>query len=304
VSLRVGLIGCGNWGRHVLRDLVSLGAEVHVATPSPRSRATAEQGGAVRVVDRLEALETLEGYVVASPSVTHADVIDALLPTGRPIFVEKPMTVDVASAKRLAATAGERIFVMEKWRYHAGIEALAAMAKSGELGRVLAIRTERVGWGNPHEDVDAGWILLPHDLSIAYEILGHLPAARAAWSPTGRPHCDLIATLGDAGGPAVTMEIGISHPVTRRSVLVVGTERSAQLGGSYDDRISIAEGNPAGVRGAPYHQPVAGEMPLLRELRAFLDHLRGGPPPRSSAAEGMLVVERVAALRALAGLAD
>jgi hypothetical protein len=43
-------------------------------------------------------------------------------------------------------------------------------------------------------------------------------------------------------------------------------------------------------------------MPLLRELRCFLEHLRGGPPPRSSAANGLLVVERIAALRRLAGL--
>jgi hypothetical protein len=44
-------------------------------------------------------------------------------------------------------------------------------------------------------------------------------------------------------------------------------------------------------------------MPLLRELQAFVDHLRGGPPPRSSAAEGLMIVERIAAIRRLAGLA-
>ena len=48
--------------------------------------------------------------------------------------------------------------------------------------------------------------------------------------------------------------------------------------------------------------PVSTELPLLRELRAFVEHLRGGPPPRSSAAEGAAVVEAVARLRELAGL--
>jgi hypothetical protein len=43
-------------------------------------------------------------------------------------------------------------------------------------------------------------------------------------------------------------------------------------------------------------------MPLLRELRAFLEHLDGGPPPRSSAAEGTRIVEVVEGLRALAGI--
>jgi hypothetical protein len=50
--------------------------------------------------------------------------------------------------------------------------------------------------------------------------------------------------------------------------------------------------------------PIGTEMPLLAELRAFLHHLQGGPAPRSSAAEGLSVVETIAALRALAGLTD
>jgi hypothetical protein len=41
-------------------------------------------------------------------------------------------------------------------------------------------------------------------------------------------------------------------------------------------------------------------MPLLAELRAFVEHLQGGPPPRSSAAEAVAIVERVAATIELA----
>ena len=51
---------------------------------------------------------------------------------------------------------------------------------------------------------------------------------------------------------------------------------------------------------APEHRQISTEMPLLRELRAFLEHLEGGPPPRSSAAEGVEIVTRIAELRRLA----
>jgi len=47
-------------------------------------------------------------------------------------------------------------------------------------------------------------------------------------------------------------------------------------------------------------RPISGEMPLLAELRAFVEHLRGGPPPRSSAADAVKIVERVAAMIELA----
>jgi hypothetical protein len=43
-----------------------------------------------------------------------------------------------------------------------------------------------------------------------------------------------------------------------------------------------------------------GELPLLAELRAFVGFVNGGPPPRSSAAEGAAVVKAIVRLRELA----
>jgi phosphoglycerate dehydrogenase-like enzyme len=42
----IGLAGCGNWGRYILRDLLSLGCEVHVADIHPDGRTRALLGGA------------------------------------------------------------------------------------------------------------------------------------------------------------------------------------------------------------------------------------------------------------------
>ncbi len=307
MTLDIGLVGCGSWGRLILRDLLVLGARVHVVSPSEASRAFAASNGAASAVARLEAIaEPIAGYVVATPTSTHAEVIERLFSASRPIFVEKPLTNDVAAARRIVEGAGERVFVMDKWRYHPGIEALAAVARSGELGRLLAIRSYRLGWNHKIREVDSIWILMPHDLSIALEILGSLPAPRAAWTPVaGRGGYDMIALLADdSAGPQVTIEIGTSQPLHRRSTVVIGERGAAQLGDAYDDRIVIMEGRPDRARGDLRERSVGNAMPLLRELRAFLDHLTGGPPPRSSAAEGLLVVERVSALRALAGLQD
>jgi hypothetical protein len=52
----------------------------------------------------------------------------------------------------------------------------------------------------------------------------------------------------------------------------------------------------------PEKRAISTELPLLRELRAFVEHLDGGPPPRSSAQEGAEVVTTIAELRRLAGL--
>ena len=71
----------------------------------------------------------------------------------------------------------------------------------------------------------------------------------------------------------------------------------AWLADAYADHIAVA---PTGVDEAE-RRIVSTELPLLRQLRVFVEHLDGGPPPRSSAAEGVEIVRRIAELRTLAG---
>lgn len=301
---QVGLVGFGRWGRLIFRDLRALGADVHVCVPSAQSRESARAAGAVATYDDTTALPDLDGYVVATPTTRHAHVISALVGRGRPIFVEKPLTDDATAAAALVAEAGDQIFVMDKWRYHPGVRELSRMTRAGAFGQVLAIRTYRLGWGNPHRDVDAVWILLPHDLSIAIDLLGHLPTPRLAFAPPGpATGSDLVAVLQDDTGPQVTCEVSASQPVNRRSLVVVGDRGSGQLADSYDDSIVLAgevEGQPVTEHTRLRH--VGTEMPLEAELRTFLAHLAGGPPPVSSAHDGLAVVRTIEELRRMAGL--
>src|SRR5262245_44244060 len=50
----VALVGCGAWGRFILRDLISLGCEVSVVARSERSIANAQEGGASTVVAAID----------------------------------------------------------------------------------------------------------------------------------------------------------------------------------------------------------------------------------------------------------
>jgi predicted dehydrogenase len=299
----VGLVGCGNWGRHILRDLVSLGCRVPVVARSPESVATARQGGAADVVGAIGSLPDVAGVVVATPTNTHAEVLEEVLALEVPVFVEKPLTKDPVSARRLAAAAPERLFVMDKWRYHPGVELMRDLVRSEHLGAPLGVATTRIGWGNSHADSDSIWILAPHDLSIGLELFGRAfePVSAVADSPSGCP-TGLTALLGRS--PWQTLTISSRSPERRRQVELLCEDGLARLDDGYSDAVLLyRQADPFDSTLPPAERhPISTELPLLRELRSFVEHLEGGPPPRSSAEDGAVMVETIAALRSLAGL--
>jgi predicted dehydrogenase len=295
----VALLGCGRWGRNILRDLLALGCEVPVVARSEESIERAREGDASAIVPGIEALGEVDGVVVSTPTASHATVVGEALELGVPVFVEKPLTNDVAAARSLAAAAPDRLFVMDKWRYHPGVLELARIARSGELGAPVGIHSRRVTLGHRYSDVNTVWIHAPHDLAIALEILGEVPQPRSAVPElVGGELSGLTAFLGDS--PWLVVEVSAIAPAHRRELRLVCEGGVAQLDGAEAGAVVIGRAGRIDADSVE-RRPIGDEMPLLAELRAFVEHLRGGPPPKSSAADALAIVEAIAGMIELTG---
>jgi predicted dehydrogenase len=208
----------------------------------------------------------------------HRSVCEELLARGAPVFVEKPPCRQVADVEALAQIGDGRLFVMHKWRYHPGVRALADVARSGRLGTVRRLETIRTGSQHLPPDVDVLWHLGPHDLSIAVEILGGLaPVEDACGSRTADSRlARCAATMRMPAGPEHRMTLAVDVPDRVRRVTVVGSEGSAIL--QHPDASIVAMSTTDGTEAIA----IPTTMPLAEELRAFVEHLEGGPPPVSS----------------------
>jgi predicted dehydrogenase len=266
----------------------------------------ARQGNAARIVPRIADLAAVDAVVVVTPATTHVDVIEEVLARQprTPIYSEKPLSIDPALAARVARDHGGNLFVMHKWRYHPGILALAEIARSGELGAVVGLRVTREQWSFPRRDVDPVWTHLPHVLSIALEILGTIPEPRCARiDRAGSDVTGITAMLGDR--PWLGIHDSVRGLETRRDVQVYCERGIARLRDSYAEAIDVL---PAGSldemrsTSTPEHRAVSTKLPLLAQIEAFLEFVRGrGPAPKGSAAEDAAIVQAIATLRGLAG---
>ena len=279
----------------MVRDLVSLSAEVMVADPDPSRQSRALEAGASGGVASAEKLPLdCDGYVVVTPASTHRTVCEQLLTRGKPIFLEKPPCTDVIDLEVLAAQSDE-LFVMHKWRYHPGIKTLASLVTSGRLGTPRTLETIRTGPEELPTDVDVLWHLGTHDLSIAVEILGALPKPRAVDATRdadGRiSHCRV--TMG-GDGPSHEMTLGAGARPRVRRVVVEGSRATAVL--ERPDAPAIAVRDRHGVE----HVDISQAMPLATELGAFLDYLDGGPPPVSDAATALAILRHLTDIERMA----
>lgn len=243
----------------------------------------------------------LEGIIVASPSTTHRAVLEKVMPLGLPIFVEKPLTTNLADAEALARIVHDQVFLMHIWRYHPGILLLADLAQTQVLGKVLGLRSTRANWTSPRRDTDSAWNLLPHDLTIAYTILGHIPTPRAAVAERhGGVTRGMVALLGT--DPWLAVEVSNRYERKIREVRLHCERGIAILHDEKVDYLTVLHGDADTPSAESREERISfsGLSPLQSELKEFLDYLGGGPPPRCDFAEGLLVVRVLDELMRLA----
>jgi myo-inositol 2-dehydrogenase / D-chiro-inositol 1-dehydrogenase len=109
--LRVGVLGVGRIGRMhaalVARDVPGLAlAAVYDADVDAAARAAIELGARpAGSADELMQAPDVDAVAICSSTDTHVDLLVRAAPTGKPIFLEKPISLDLAEVDRGLAAA-------------------------------------------------------------------------------------------------------------------------------------------------------------------------------------------------------
>ncbi len=155
-QIRYGIIGAGIMGIEHIQNVNNLedARVVAIADPAESSRAwgTAESAGEVELFEDyrdLLAADLVDAVVVATPNMTHADVMaDVLEVDGLHVMVEKPLATSVADCRRIISAAEGRtgvVWVGLEYRYMPAAARLLTEVAEGAAGRVrqVAIREHR-----------------------------------------------------------------------------------------------------------------------------------------------------------------
>ena len=298
--INIGLIGCGNWGKYILRDLINLGCNVYVAERNQSNRLLAKKNGATETFENLNFLpENLDGYVIAVQAIHHFQVIQKIYSKNKPIFCEKPLVPNLNQIKELEKLNNLRIFTMHKWRYHPAVNKMKEIIDSGVYGKVLCIDLKRKQWGNPHTDVDAVWVLMPHDLSIILHLLNEIPQPVWASGLTSNDNWfhQLYCRLGKE--TPCTIEVSECYAGNDRSIHILLEKGALLMNDSMANELIVKDTHFSSPQ-PDKRVPISSEMPLLKELEAFTSYLKDGEAPFTSLSEEIKITETIEKLKALA----
>ena len=312
--MKVAVIGCGHWGKNLVRNFSELGALRAISDPDV---ALAEQFSADYDVPALDFDAILEGdcdgVVIAAPAPLHAPLAQKAFAAGKHVYVEKPlaMTLDEADLMIEAGhQAGRHLMVGHLLQYHPVFTRLRDLVSQGKLGELQYVYSNRLSLGKVRAEEDVVWSFAPHDISMILSLAGR---------NVKTVHCEasdiLQKGLSDTASLHLTFEGGLKghvscswlHPYKEQKLVVIGDKGMAVFDDTmdwdqklavYDHEIDMQVSPPVPQKADVRYEKVPQGEPLKAECQYFLELMAGQVKPLTDGAEGRRVLQVLAAASA------
>jgi predicted dehydrogenase len=323
LTIRIGLVGCGQWGLNYLRAFSELeGCEVVAAcdVSEARLREAERRSRGIKTMTDVAALINdpgVDAVIVATQATRHHAVVTAVLEAGKPCLVEKPMTTDVEEARQLrdlATKKGRILMVGHVFRFNPAVNVMQKLLITGALGQLEYLTFTRTNLGPIRDDVNVVWDLMTHDVSILLHFLNEPPSWVSAQGASYlRPGCEDVAfaTVGFDRGVVANIRASWLDPRKVREITAVGTSKMAffnDLDAGEPVRVfdkgaireptyeSFGEFKLVTRTGEVVSPAVAASEPLKNQCQHFLRAVSSGAPVLSDADDGLRVVSILAAI--------
>ncbi|MBS5803240.1 MAG: Gfo/Idh/MocA family oxidoreductase [Brachyspira sp.] len=179
---KIAVIGCGVWGRNIVRNFYNLNVlEIVCDLDESNLQKVKEQYPGVKTTnDFNEIIENPEitAVAVVTPSHTHYKVVKAMLEAGKNVYVEKPISTVAQEAKDLTELAHRKglvLMVGHLLLYHPAVNRLKMLIEEGELGEIVYAQSDRLNVNFFKNDRSVMWDLAPHDVSMMSYVTGKEP---------------------------------------------------------------------------------------------------------------------------------
>jgi UDP-2-acetamido-3-amino-2,3-dideoxy-glucuronate N-acetyltransferase len=305
----VCVVGGGHWGKNLIRNFQAIGHLRGVYDSDSRTleRMSAEYPDALKFEDYDEALgsDEIDAIVLATPAETHYPLAMQALAADKDVFVEKPLALDVEDGHTILETAREHgavLMVGHLLQYHPAVLKMQELLRTGVLGRIEYIYSNRLSMGKIRKEENALWSFAPHDISVILSLVDQMPLQVTA---TGGAYLQpniadvTVSNLLFENGARSHIFVSWLHPYKEQRLVVVGTRQMAVFEDTrqddklllYDKCIERKNGGLEATKPTGRAVPLDLSEPLRSECLHFIDCVQNRRTPRTSGEEGLRVLQ-------------
>jgi predicted dehydrogenase len=237
-----------------------------------------------------ELAQNADAAVVATPTLTHAEVGCRLMELGLDVLVEKPLAQDPTSGRALVETAernGRILQVGHLERFNPAVMALKPI-----VTMPLFFEIHRLSEFTPRcLDVDVVLDLMIHDIDIVLSLTGQVPdEIRAAGICILSPKVDIAnVRLQFPSGCVANLTASRVSTERVRKLRMFQPHEYISLDYSRKDGARFRVKPPMAIDFAPL--AVTKDEPLRLELEAFFTSVMTRQPPMVTGAQGLAALE-------------
>ncbi len=304
----VAVIGCGYWGKNLVRNFAEIGNLTAISDPDPdvQQRMSANHGVPAMSFEDILAEDAIDGVAIASPAVLHASHCIKALKAGKHVFVEKPLALTLEDGRKVAAVAeqAERILMVgHLLQYHPAFLSLIELVHGGRIGRLQYLYSNRLNLGKIRREENVFWSFAPHDISMILALTGDMPKAVTAHGSAFLHDAipdSTMTHLQFESGVAAHIFVSWLHPYKEQKLVVVGTEGMAVFDDTqpwetklkiYPHKVRWENQLPTPEKADFLPIEVTPDEPLKRECESFVTSIATGKPPRTDGAEALRVLD-------------
>lgn len=306
-KISVAVIGCGHWGKNLVRNFFELGVLVAVCDEDEavaQNLANSHQLACLSV-EAILVDSSIQGVVIAVPAAEHSILAERALRAGKHVFVEKPLALKAKDAQKLYALSKEKeliLMVGHLLQYHPAFLELKRLVAEGDLGRLQYLYSNRLNLGKFRDQENILWSFAPHDISMILGLVAELPDSVYA---TGicqlNPNIQDVTTTHLAFRNGVQAHIFVSwlHPFKDQKLVVVGDRGMAVFDDGlpwaeklqlYPHKINWLNGSPQPTKAEAVCVPLEASEPLNLECQHFIECMQSGITPKTDGLEGLQVL--------------
>jgi UDP-2-acetamido-3-amino-2,3-dideoxy-glucuronate N-acetyltransferase len=307
VAKNIAVVGNGYWGKNRVRNFAELGVLRAVCDDNPVGEANirAKHPDVLCYRDYEEVLgdQQITAVVLATPAVLHFKMAQRALSAGKDVYVEKPLALKACEGEQLlelATRRGRLLMVGHILQYHPAVKKLKELIRTGALGRIEYIYSNRLNMGKIRAEENILWSFAPHDISVVLGLLGETPQSVTCEGGDyiGQHVADVtVSQFSFANGVRAHIFVSWLHPFKEQRLVVIGSEQMAVFDDMaadklvlYPHRVEWIDRVPNAVKANAVPVDLEQEEPLRNECLEFIECIRTRRNPLTDGAEGLRVL--------------